>query len=169
MTHGWAASHLAETIEAFVDVLLPGSEHFPRASAVGTHGVVLDRIRQRLGNDAFPRVLAAIDGTGRFLDLPAEGRIAAVRRLEANDPELFAFLRFATYFAYYERPPVIAAIQALGHDYNDAPQPLGYSLPLFDPAKHVPAAPRGSYKPTESISRIDLSHLAELGLPVKEA
>jgi hypothetical protein len=162
-----APTRIGETLEAFVDVLLPGDADFPRASATGAHGVVLDRIRERLGNEAFAVIAEALGD--EFADASADHRNEAVRRMEQNASELFHFLRWATYFSYYERPPVIAALRRLGHDYNDAPQPLGYQIAPFDPARHLPASPRGSYKKTSEITRIDTSSLAELGLPVKEA
>jgi hypothetical protein len=86
--------------------------------------------------------------------------------LEQSRPELFRLLRFATYLAYYESPVVIAALRRLGHDYNDAPQPLGYAMAPFDPVRHLPQSPRGSYKATESIVRLDTSSLDDLDPPV---
>lgn len=159
----------ATTLAAFVDTLIPGDADFPPASAAGAHGIVANRVRKQLGHDGFQRLVALLDRDEPFAAASPEVRARAVQRLEAEDAELFVFLRFATYFAYYETPAVIAAIRALGHDYNDAPQPLGYELPPFDPKKHLPASPRGSYKTTSEIARIDLSTLASLGLPGKEA
>ena len=158
---------LAETLAAFVDVLIPGDELFPAASATGAQALLTERIWRRYGNEGHPRVINALDGARSFRDAFLNARVEAVRRFEVDDPELFAFLRFATYFAYYQQPAVVAAIQALGHDYNVTPQPLGYELPPFDPARHLPREPRGSYKATDDIVRIDLSALADLDLPVK--
>jgi hypothetical protein len=163
-----APAAIAAALTAFVDVLIPGDADFPPASAAGTHGIVFNRVRQQLGNAAFARIAAALDGGESFADASPEHQVAVVAELEQNDPDLFAFLRFATYFAYYETPPVIAALQRLGHDYHDSPQPLGYELPPFDRTKHLPAVPRGSYKGTAEITRLDLSALADLDLPVRE-
>ena len=96
-------------------------------------------------------------------------QIQILEEFTQSEPELFTSLRFATYFSYYELPSVIATLQAIGHDYNDAPQPFGYELPPFDPAINLPATPRGSYKKTDEIAAIDLSSLADLNLPVKGA
>ena len=65
--------------------------------------------------------------------------------------------------------PTQAAIRALGHDYNDAPQPNGYVLPLFDftPGVNVPMNPKGTFKWTDWIEPVDISSLADLNLPVK--
>ena len=83
------------------------------------------------------------------------------------DPVRFAFARFATYLAYYQTPAVILALQRTGHDYNDAPQPLGYQMAPFNPAIHTPKTPRGTYMKTDEIVRLDLSTLADLNLPGK--
>jgi hypothetical protein len=161
-------SRLAVTLAAFVDTLIPGDDTFPVASAAGAHGLVANRVRKQLGHDGFEQLVAFLDRDESFADASPEARANAVRRLEGDDPQLFVFLRFATYFAYYETPSVIAALQALGHDYNDAPQPLGYELPPFDPEAHLPKIPRGFYKKTDEITRIDLSNLAGLSLPAQE-
>ena len=162
-------AEVARTLAAFVDVLIPGDADFPPASAAGAHGLVMDRIRARLGREAFGRIVVALDRSGPFLLATPEGRGAAVAAMEREEPELFVFLRFATYLSYYETPGVVATLRALGHDYNDAPQPEGYAMAPFDPTPgdHLPATPRGSYKRTEEIARVDLSGLAELGLPVR--
>ena len=80
-------------------------------------------------------------------------------------------LRLAAYFSYYETPPVIAAIQALGHDYNDAPQPLGYDDCRRSTRRaDLPATPRGSYKCDRRRSPGSTSPaLADLDLPVAQA
>jgi len=158
---------VAHTLTAVVDVLIPGDADFPPASAVGTQGLVSSRIREQLGNAAFAKIVNALNHTARFAEAPRQEQTAIFEIFVQEEPELFSFLRFATYFSYYEMPAVIATLQMLGHDYNDAPQPLGYSLPPFDPAIHLPSEPRGSYKKTDEILRIDLASLADLDLPVK--
>jgi hypothetical protein len=165
------AHELAATLAAFVDTLLPGDDLFPPASAAGTHGLLAERIRQHFGSDGIARLVADLAAGGvPLLDAAPERRVEAVRRLEREQPDDFAFLRMAAYLAYYQTPPVIDAIRALGYDYHDAPQPRGYSMPAFDvtPGVNVPTNPRGSFKATESIERIDVSTLADLNLPVQE-
>jgi hypothetical protein len=76
----------------------------------------------------------------------------------------------AAYLAYYATPPVIEAIRLDGHIYNDAPQPLGYDLTPFSftPGVDVPLNPKGSFKWTFQMERIDLSGLDDLELPARE-
>lgn len=155
----------AATLAALVDVLMPGDDLFPAASAVGTQGHLASRLRDRAGADGPERLLEAL-GAG-FAAAPLDEREQAVRRLEDEQPALFALVRMAAYTAYYAAPAVVAAIRALGHEYNDAPQPTGYELRRFDPTPGVdlPAEPKGSYLKTDEVARVDTSTLADLGLP----
>lgn len=146
----------AATVAAFAETLLPGDDLFPSATQAGAHGLLLDRLRWRLGQDGIDRLAAGL-GDG-FAGLAPEGRVAAVRRLEAADPALFHEARSILTFAYYASLLVVRAIRSLGHVYNDAPQPLGYALPAFRavPGETVPTTPRGWYKRTEDVSRVAL-------------
>ena len=75
-----------------------------------------------------------------------------------GEPALFALLLNALYYSYYQSPLVVAAVRGLGIVYNDAPQPLGYSMAPFDPAPGVgvPTQPRGFYVKTEDARRVEL-------------
>jgi hypothetical protein len=152
--------NLAQTFARLVDVLLPGDADFPAASATGTHGLVMDRLRGRMGSEALEAIAAALGG----LQWTEQEQIETVQRLEQNDPALFSELRFCTYFSYYESPVVIAVLRRLGHDYNDAPQPLGYAMQPFDPTPgaDLPLVPKGTYKKTDDITRVDISSLPDL-------
>ena len=173
MTNQPSPAVIAATLAAFVDVLLPGDDAFPPASAAGTHGLLADRVRNLVGGESladFVKRLAA-DGTP-FLDRSPEERVEAVQRLEREAPDRFAFFRMVAYYAYYQSPAVTATIRTLGHGYNDAPQPLGYALAPFDPTPgiDVPATPRGWYKRTKDVVRLDVSGLSVLRQhPAKEA
>ncbi|MCC6314565.1 MAG: hypothetical protein IT337_11200 [Thermomicrobiales bacterium] len=165
----------AATLAAFVDELIPGDELFPPASAVGAQALLADRVRERLGPDAMEALLRALAVDDVSLgDLAPDARRATVARLEIETPALFGFARMAVYLGYYAAPTVTAAIRAMGHDYNDAPQPRGYPLPPFDatPGADAPANPRGGYKRTEDIAPLDQAALValavELGLPPKQ-
>ncbi len=156
---------LGAILAAFVDMLLPGDDLFPPASVAGTHGLLADRVRTMLGHDALVRILGELVGSDRlFYDQPYEVRYTRVRRFEQDLPDQFAFFRNVTYYTYYQSPLVTAAIRRLGHEYNDAPQPLGYALPPFDPTPGVdaPSVARGGYKRTEDMTRMDVSGLVLL-------
>lgn len=155
---------IANTLAAFVDVLIPGDADFPSASSAGTHGLTAERIRAAQTTAGVIALADALNANGPFL---TGDRVAAVAAFEAADPARFVFARFATYLAYYQTPAVILALQRLGHDYHDAPQPLGYVMAPFDPAVHTPKNSRGTYKKTDEIAPLDLSTLAELNLPGK--
>lgn len=146
----------AAELAALVDTMIPGDELFPSAAAVGTHGLVGPRLRQLLGRDGLARLSAAL---GPLAALDRGGRETAIARLESADPELFAALRMTVYLSYYEQPAVVDAVRAMGHDYNDAPQPDGYALPPFDPDQDLPKRPRGAFVPTAEVRRVDLTAL----------
>lgn len=160
--------HISETLAAFVDILLPGDALFPPASQVGAQHILAERLRAHRGSDAVERLVELLaDEGGAFADLAPRDRTRVVRRLERDEPDLFAFVRAATYLAYYQHPSVVRAVRKLGHDYNEAPQPQGYAMPAFDPAVNAPKHQRGFYKKTEEMQPVDTSSLAELlsGLP----
>jgi hypothetical protein len=146
-------------LAALADTLIPGDGEFPSASAVGAHGLLVERLRERLGPQAIDLLLRAlrVASGGSLVDLAESVRVDAVRRLERDEPDLFAVVRTALYYSYYQSPLVIAVIRGLGFAYNDAPQPLGYALDPFDstPGKDAPADPRGVYIPTHAIRRVE--------------
>jgi hypothetical protein len=88
-----------------------------------------------------------------FLALDPTQRVEVVCRLETEAPEFFGRLLTLTYFSYYAQPPVVATIRAMGFDYNDAPQPRGYTMEPFDPTnpEMLPVQPHGWYKATHVI------------------
>jgi hypothetical protein len=148
---------IALALVRFADALLPGDALFPSASAAGAHGVMAARLRERLEPDSPARLAEALIVRDGLAD-PA----GAATRLQGEEPKQFETARTFLTFAYYEAPAVIAAIRALGHEYNEAPQPAGYEMRPFDPARDAPAVPRGHYVATEAVSRVDLSTLAFL-------
>jgi len=153
----------SESLAALVDVLLPGDSLFPAASQTGAHQMLAERLRAHQGADAVERLIASLaDERRAFADLAPDQRIKVVRRLERAEPNFFAFVRAATYFAYYQHPLVVQAVRRLGHDYNDAPQPDGYSMPAFDPQVNAPQHRRGFYKKTDEVAPVDTSSLDEL-------
>jgi hypothetical protein len=145
-------------LAAVLDTLLPGGEGFPSASATDTAAFLLDQVGSAARREWLLPLLSELDDAagGEFAAGDAEQRTALLQQLEAVQPLPFAKLLALAYYSYYAQPAVIAAIQALGHDYNQTPQPLGYEMAPFDPANptHLPAAPRGSYMRTRDIVRV---------------
>ena len=156
---------IAAMLRDLLDVLLPGDGRFPPASEAGAHGVVADRLAAQLGE-------GALDDLARCARSPAAGRSRrwarksgrqVVRRFEESRPEQFETLRMFAYHAYYESPAVVRAVRALGHVYNDAPQPEGYVMAPFDESdpSQAPRHRRGGYVRTEDVTRLDLAPLPD--------
>ena len=155
-------AEIVAMLRELVDVLLPGDERFPAASDAGTHGVLADRLVAQIGEAALDDLAQAIEACGGPLGpLGVTERQDVVRRFEAAHPEQFETLRMIAYLAYYESPAVVRAVRALGHVYNDAPQPAGYAMAPFDEndPHQVPQHRRGSYVRTEDVTRLDLAPL----------
>jgi hypothetical protein len=162
-------SALARGLSALIDVLIPGDDLFPAASLAGATGLVFERLRWLEDEQFVEGLLAYLEqaADGRdFASLPAEEQRRLVAQLERERPAWFEQLRFVTYLSYYQLPPVVRAVRALGFEYNEAPQPRGYSMDPFDPAQDLPQEPRGSYVPTDAVQRVDLSGLGDLTRPV---
>ena len=152
-------TEIAAMLRELVDVLLPGNGRFPAASDAGTHGVVADRLVAQLGETALDDLAQTIEACGGPLGpLGAAERQDVVRRFEADHPEQFETLRMIAYLSYYESPAVVRAVRSLGHVYNDAPQPAGYTMAPFDENDplQAPAHRRGHYVKTEDVARLDL-------------
>ncbi len=134
--------------------LLPGGAGFPPFAATQAGALLL----QRLTADDAARLLAALRTRGPAPDESTQWTKAACR-LEAVEPELFTEFRRQVYLVYYEQPPVIAAIRALGHPYNDAPLPNGYPTEAFDPARDAPRHGRGRWIDTDDVRPVNLAGL----------
>jgi len=129
-------------LDALLDRLLPGDGSFPKASSLGIAATVRERLQVLGGADAQTRLAAAL--------LVADG---SPERVERDRPVLFDLLRRAAYLTYYEAPEVVAAIRAQGIDYRGAPQPKGYDLAPFDPARDAPTHRRGRWNTTAETER----------------
>ena len=157
---GYQPKEIAAELAALVDVMLPGDDLFPAASAVGLQAVLADRLRERRGEAGIGALLEALAACGGPLHrLAADQRAAVVRRLEQDHDELFALVRTASTLGYYENPAVIAAVRALGQPYHGALLPEGYDVAPFDPAVDTPRHGRGWFKATEQVKRVDLAGL----------
>jgi len=145
---------VANALCILVDVLLPGDDVFPSASSVGAHGVMAARLREVCGPEAPAALALAFISHGGLLE-----PIEAAKQIETKAPMLFETSLVALYYAYYETPLVIAAIRSLGHVYNDAPQPKGYTMRHFNPAIDLPARARGHFVASSEVSRVDLTSI----------
>ena len=134
----------------------------------GTQAVVANRLRERYGGVIFENLAEdlAVEGRG-FVELERRGEGRGVAAAGSGEAGVLRVLLTAAYLAYYATPPVIEAIRLDGHIYNDAPQPLGYELKPFSftPGLDLPMVPRGFFKWTDMVERIDISSLADLDLP----
>ena len=146
--------HAEHAILSLAEALLPGGAGFPAFSATPAGPLLL----ARLGDTDHAALLAALAARGPLPDGPAAWTEAA-SRLEAIEPALFTILRRTFYLAYYEQPPAIAAIRALGHPYNDAPLPEGYPTDPFDPASDTPRHGRGRWTATDQVRQVDTAAL----------
>ncbi len=144
----------------FVDILLPGDEHWPSAATVGVQALLAERLFEDLEDGYFDRLAKAlVDAGGPFTGKSDAERVAVVQRLQDDQPALFSQIRDETYIAYYESPFVGAAIEASGQPYNMRPQIKGYALAPFDAATQTPRHGRGSYLPPDGVRPVDISAL----------
>ncbi|MCS7256819.1 MAG: hypothetical protein NZ562_09410 [Thermomicrobium sp.] len=166
-----APGTLASEVAALIDTLVPGDDLFPSASQAGAVGLVFDRLRTLEGEEFVEQVLQELwswSGGRLLATLDPTERAELVARLEREQPRWFEQVRFVTYLSYYQLPPVVRAVRALGFDYNEAPQPKGYQMDPFDPASDLPTMPRGSYVPTEAVRRVSLEGLGDLTRSIGE-
>jgi len=119
-------------LDAVLNRLIPPSATLPGAGDLG----VGDSIEHTLSES--PRLrrlvldgLTAIRTTSQvsFVDLDPAAQTAHLQRVEQAHPAFFAALLDHTYRGYYTRPEVQ---QAVGFPARP-PQPVGHTLPPFDP------------------------------------
>jgi hypothetical protein len=132
------SEHEAE-LGALLDHIIPGKADFPAASATSAMRKIAD---DPIWNGAVSLCLEALaENVSTVGALPS---VAALTRLEQQQPELFNAMLAAVYGAYYSDSSVLAAI-ADKTGYRHPPQPFGYALPAFDEsilatAKNTPQA-----------------------------
>jgi len=145
------------------DTLVPGDDHWPSAAAVGVQAALATRLIEERGEADLARLAQAIlQAGGPLAGRPEAERVAIVQAFEAAEPELFGWVRDAVYFAYYESPFVVAAINAQGHPYRLRPHVKGYPLPRFDLVQDTPRHGRGRWLPTDAVRPVDTSGLDPL-------
>ncbi|HLT20178.1 MAG TPA: hypothetical protein VKZ96_12025 [Thermomicrobiales bacterium] len=150
---------------AALDALLPPTGSFPLPSETDMIDAFI--LAQLPPEDPAPPY-PGIDRAGlRQILAHLDGRpdmTAALRELEADEPEQFQALWALAVFGYYSRPEVTAAIQRdLAPGYNGAPLPKGYAHVIApwdagDPLQ-MPRRPVGRYIPTDEVRRVDLSQV----------
>jgi len=96
---------------------------------------------------------------GPLAGLDEASRVAVVQRFEEAEPDLFGWVRDATYIAYYENPFVAEAIVLSGHLYELRPHIKGYPVRRFDLVRDTPRHGRGRYTKTSDVRRVDISAL----------
>jgi hypothetical protein len=150
----------ATLIADFVDVLIPGERLWPSAKTVGVQSQLALRLMEERGKNALPTLVKAIEAAGGPLGpLDEAGRVAVVQHFEEAEPDLFGWVRDATYIAYYESPFVAEAIVLTGHPYELRPHIKGYPVQCFDLARDTPRHGRGRYTKTSDVRRVDISGL----------
>lgn len=155
-----AVGTAGELLVEFLDILLPGGDGWPSASAVGVQHAILMRMAVKRDDN----LLMLLADTLARHHAPYEGfsheqKIEAVLAMEVAEPDLFNWLRSAANYAYYEAPAVIEAINAHGILLHLDPHQKGYDLPPFDFETQSPRHHRGRWIATDHISRIDVSGL----------
>jgi hypothetical protein len=121
-------------LTAVLDTLVPAEPPWPAAGALGCAEAVEQLSR---ASDSHWIALAACLAAIRELCAPAtfaaldpDRRESLLLEVESALPAQFSLLAELAYSAYYLRPEAHAAC-----GYQGPPQPLGYSLPPFDPAR----------------------------------
>lgn len=115
-------------LDLLLDVVLPGDADYPAASGIG--------LAKRLAaHDRFgPTSAAAVAFLpADFAALDRGSKTAAVKEIEAREPQAFAAFITGVYSLYYSDPAVLAAIARTTGYTPHSPQPEGYALDPFDP------------------------------------
>lgn len=122
-----------ELLVAVLNRIIPSEAALPGAGGLGLAATVEQAFRGSAVRRLLLDILADITVASPHIPFPLlteDEQDAALRAVEQARPRAFAALVEQTYCAYYTRPEVHAAI---GWD-SRPPQPLGHTLPPFDPA-----------------------------------
>ncbi len=154
------------TLGAIADRIIPEGDGFPAPSTVDVVAFFARYVAPAGVEPKWYPLVGEVEFTDRLDALApalagtdAAGEISALRGLEAEDPGFFGVLRDMTYFAYYSRPAVVAAINAnlaAGRDLRPSPQPYGYSDALEDWDPQLFSAISGGYTRTDEVRRVPL-------------
>lgn len=158
--NGAVLARLAPALAAFVDELLPGGDGWPSGATVGVQFPLIERLIEQNGEPALLALAQSLDRIGAPFDGMDPGtRVAAVRKMESEEPARFGWLRDAAFQAYYENPVIVTLIDASGVPYRIRPHVSGYDLPKFDRATQKPTHNRGNWIRTEDVKPVDISGL----------
>jgi hypothetical protein len=159
------SDHERQMLNAICDEIIPPGDGYPAPGAVGVideffvhyiapKGSTVTRFPHAT-EDTFKSDLARLGH--EFLAKNHAGRVAALERLETEQPEFFGQLRALTYGAYYSRPETIAALRRhhdAGRDYRGAPQPYGYEQSTMDWGDMIPPKKQASYTRTDAVKKL---------------
>lgn len=134
----------ARALGAVADVMIPGNQDYPSASAAGVGEFIATHV-SGADLEQLEALLATLDAS----DLGSEAVERWLAELEGEDA--FVLLRWYVYAGYYASPLVTHAMNLRGIDYHGPPQPLGYRIEVEPPR---PEHDRGSYTPTEEVRRV---------------
>ncbi|MBV9819549.1 MAG: gluconate 2-dehydrogenase subunit 3 family protein [Solirubrobacterales bacterium] len=161
----------AAVLNAVADTIIPPGGGFPAPSEV----FIIDFISRYVtpadkelkyfplaGEAKFKKQVDGLLGAS-FADASNDDRTATLRRLEESDDEdeaaFFVQLRSLTYYGYYARPEVTAAIRKelpAGREYHGPPQPYGYLGKVEPwPEGRWDKNP-GGYIATDAVTRIEI-------------
>ena len=154
------------TLERVLDALLPPTGSFPIPSRTNLiDEFILKRVPEvdergalypGLDSTRLKALLSALAGV--------QDMAAALSSLQRERPAQFQSLWSLAVYGYYSRAETIEAIQRdLAPAYHGAPLPIGYAGVMApwdaeDPLQ-MPRSPRGTYMPTDQVTRVDLSRL----------
>lgn len=154
-------------LNTVVDELVPPGEGFPAPSEVHVVEQFFTRYIAPRGARTAPFPGATEDAFTAALDAFApqihgkehDERVAALARLENEDPDFFGQLRALTYAGYYSRPAVVLALRAnlpAARDYNGPPLPYGYDRTTSDWSGMTPPD-GGRFTATADVARVDVA------------
>ena len=118
---------------AILDAILPGETRGPDGKAALPPASTLSAVTfpsDARASDLFQAIAAQAGGSEGFLALNAAGRARCLAEVERMDSAAFKAFITELLIAYYEAPPVLAAM-----GWRAAPpQPLGHDVPDLDEA-----------------------------------
>ncbi len=136
------------------DVLIPAYGPWPAPSTTRLARYIADAATRALDIASLRRSATTLSDLSTR---PDADRVQALIDLEAAESSDFLDLREFITYGYYAQNEVVRVLQSeLDCDYHSPPQPVGYVMELDE---DITPPSIGSYTPTASITRVDLSVL----------